>query len=116
MLTGAALLSGILAGLGPVLSGMMDPARVLGFLDLAGGWDPSLTDRFDLPTETRIDLPLVRGAALLGSGCGLPGFCRGPALASLTLGLPRAMLSVMALLIGMALHDRLRHPAAPSGA
>ena len=132
-----ALLSGTLFGLGLALSGMMDPARVLGFLDPAGSWDPTLAfvlgcavavsalsvmlsrrmmrpllvDRFDLPTRTRIDRPLILGAGLFGIGWGLSGFCPGPALASLSLGLPKSLLFVVAMLLGMALHDRRLHPA-----
>lgn len=136
MRIGVALLSGILFGLGLALSGMMDPARVLGFLDLAGSWDPTLAfvlggavavsalsvmlsrrmtrpllvDRFDLPTRTRIDRPLILGAGLFGIGWGLSGFCPGPALASVSLGLPKSLLFVVAMLLGMALHDRRLHP------
>ena len=132
-----ALLSGTLFGLGLALSGMMDPARVLGFLDPAGSRDPTLAfvlggavavsalsvmlsrrmmrpllvDRFDLPTRTRIDRPLILGAGLFGIGWGLSGFCPGPALASLSLGLPKSLLFVVAMLLGMALHDRRLHPA-----
>ncbi len=132
MRIGSALLSGTLFGLGLALSGMMDPARVLGFLDLAGAWDPTLVfvlggavmmsalgvvisrrmtrpllaEGFDLPTRTRIDRPLILGAGLFGIGWGLSGFCPGPALASLSLGLPKSLLFVAAMLIGMVLHDR----------
>ena len=128
----AALLSGTLFGLGLALSGMIDPARVLGFLDLAGSWDPTLAlvlggavsvsalsvvishgmrrpllaQRFDLPTRTKIDFPLILGTALFGIGWGLSGFCPGPALASLSLGLPKSLLFVGAMLIGMVLYDR----------
>ncbi|WP_338086742.1 YeeE/YedE family protein [Lichenicoccus roseus] len=137
-----ALLSGILFGLGLALSGMMDPARVLGFLDPAGSWDPTLAfvlggavavsalsvmlsrrmtrpllaNRFDLPTVTRIDRPLLVGAGLFGIGWGLSGFCPGPALASLSLGLPASVVFVIAMLIGMVPHDRLRRStkAAPA--
>ena len=138
MRIGAALLSGILFGLGLALSGMMDPARVLGFLDLAGSWDPTLlfvlggavavsalcvsisrrmarpllVERFDLPIKTRIDRSLILGAGLFGIGWGLSGFCPGPALASLSLGLPRSLLFAIAMLIGMALHDGRPRPAA----
>ncbi len=132
MRIGAALLSGILFGVGLALSGMMDPTRVLGFLDLAGRWDPTLVfvlggavtvstlcvmvsrrmirpllaGRFDLPTRTRIDRPLILGAGLFGIGWGLSGFCPGPALASLSLSQPKSLLFVVAMLIGMLLHDQ----------
>ena len=132
MRIGAALLSGVLFGLGLALSGMMDPAHVLGFLDLFGSWDPTLVfvlggavgmsaisvltarhmtqpllvKRFDLPTKTRIDRPLILGASLFGIGWGLSGFCPGPALASVSLGLPKSLLFVVAMMVGMLLHDR----------
>ncbi len=136
MRIGAALLSGILFGLGLALSGMMNPAQVLGFLDLAGSWDPTLVfvlggavgvsalsvvisrrmvrpllvGHFDLPTKTRIDGPLILGAGLFGIGWSLSGFCPGPALASLSLGLPKSLLFIVAMLIGMVLHDRRPRP------
>ncbi len=132
----AALAGGLLFGLGLTVSQMVNPAKVLGFLDLAGNWDPSLAivlagavvtaalgfrlvqraDRpllapaFRLPSATRIDRPLLLGAALFGLGWGLVGFCPGPALAALGLdGLPVAAF-ILAMLAGMLLH-RLR----PSG-
>ena len=111
----AALAAGLLFGLGLTVSQMANPAKVLGFLDLAGDWDPSLAfvlagavataalgfrlvqragrpllaPAFRLPTATRIDRPLLLGAAIFGLGWGLVGFCPGPALAALGLdGLP----------------------------
>jgi uncharacterized protein len=128
---GAALVSGLAFGLGLALSGMLDPARVRGFLDVAGAWDPSLVfvlggavtvsglsyalsrrrarpvlaDRFDLPGRRRIDAPLVAGAALFGIGWGLSGFCPGPAMAALSTGAPPVLVFVAAMLAGMALHD-----------
>ncbi len=103
-----ALIAGALFGFGLSLSGMVDPARVIGFLDVASGhWDPSLAfvlggallvalpgvaiqrrmtrpaldAQFHLPTNTVIDRPLVLGAAIFGAGWGLAGFCPGPAVA-----------------------------------
>lgn len=125
----AALGSGLLFGVGLALSGMMDPEKVLGFLDLAGTWDPSLAfvlagavgvsaagyalttwmerpvlaPRFEVPTNRRIDTRLLAGAALFGIGWGLAGFCPGPALAGLSLGLPQVALFVAAMLCGMLL-------------
>lgn len=107
-----ALLSGLMFGLGLGLSQMIDPQRVLGFLDVAGDWDPSLifvlggavgvtvvafrlvlrrsqplfAEGFRLPTRTDIDRPLVLGAVLFGLGWGLGGYCPGPAIAALPLG------------------------------
>ena len=131
----AALAAGLLFGLGLTVSQMANPAKVLGFLDLAGDWDPSLAfvlagavataalgfrlaqcaDRpllapaFRLPSATRIDRPLLLGAALFGLGWGLVGFCPGPALVALGLdGLP-VPIFILAMLAGTLLH-RL-HPS-----
>jgi len=127
----AALAAGLLFGLGLSLSGMLDPARVRGFLDVAGAWDPSLVfvlggavsvsalgyalsrrfrrpalaETFDLPTARRIDPPLVLGAALFGVGWGLSGFCPGPALAGLSTGAAPVLVFAAAMLTGMATHD-----------
>lgn len=129
----AALASGLTFGFGLSLSGMLNPARVQGFLDLFGAWDPSLIfvlggaviiafigvqimkkmrhpafdDQFHLPTNRQIDAPLLIGSALFGIGWGIGGFCPGPAVASLVLGLPQTWLFVASMLIGMLLHDRL---------
>lgn len=128
-----AALSGALFGFGLSLSGMLDPARVIGFLDIAAGhWDPSLAfvlggalivampgtllmrwmrrpildEAFHLPTATAIDRRLLTGSALFGLGWGMAGFCPGPAVASLSLGLAPSVLFVVAMLAGMLLHDR----------
>ncbi len=132
-----ALLAGVLFGLGLSLSGMVDPARVLGFLNLAGRWDPSLAfvlggallvavpgvmvqrrlarpvldEQFHLPQARAVDARLVFGAALFGIGWGLAGFCPGPALAALSLGLAPVVLFVAAMAVGMVAHDRLVAPA-----
>jgi uncharacterized membrane protein YedE/YeeE len=129
----AALAAGLTFGLGLALSGMLDPARVRGFLDVAGAWDPSLVfvlggavtvsglgyrlsrrlsgpvldARFDLPARRRIDAPLIVGAALFGIGWGLSGFCPGPAVAALSTGAVPVLVFVAAMLIGMALHGLL---------
>ncbi|MGL4288189.1 MAG: DUF6691 family protein [Phreatobacter sp.] len=129
----AALASGTVFGFGLSLSGMLDPARVRGFLDVTGAWDPSLAfvlggavlvagigvwlqrrlerpafDRtFHLPAKTAIDGRLVAGSALFGIGWGMAGLCPGPAVASLTLGLAPTMLFVVAMAVGMIVHDRL---------
>lgn len=129
-----ALLSGALFGFGLSLSGMLDPARVIGFLNLASGhWDPSLAfvlggavavavpgvmlqrrlrrpvldDRFHLPEKTEIDGRLLAGAALFGAGWGLAGFCPGPAVSALSVGLAPVFLFVAAMAAGMMLHDRV---------
>ncbi|MGF7159138.1 hypothetical protein FHS85_000748 [Rhodoligotrophos appendicifer] len=130
-----ALLAGLIFGFGLALSGMMDPTRVQGFLDLGsipdGRWDPSLgfvlggavvvaflgvrlmgrlqhpvlDQSFHVPTNTKIDRPLVLGSILFGLGWGLGGFCPGPAVASLSLGLWPSVVFVIAMISGMLLHD-----------
>lgn len=121
---------GLLFGLGLILSGMADPGKVQGFLDLAGAWDPSLalvmggavviglvafavarrrTTTFlggalQLPTRRDIDRPLVLGSLVFGIGWGLAGYCPGPALVSLGTGEPKALVFVLAMLVGMLLH------------
>ncbi len=129
-----ALAAGALFGFGLSLSGMVDPARVSGFLDVASGhWDPSLmfvlggavmvavpgvllsrrlakpvlAEDFSLPVKTRIDRPLITGSAIFGVGWGLAGFCPGPALSALALGLMPVVLFVGAMIAGMLVHDRL---------
>lgn len=129
----AALTSGIMFGFGLSLSGMLNPARVQGFLDIFGAWDPSLAfvlggavivafigvqamkrmrhpafdGRFHLPENRRIDAPVIIGSALFGLGWGIGGFCPGPAVASLSIGIPQTVLFVIAMLVGMTLHDRV---------
>ena len=129
-----ALLSGALFGFGLSLSGMVDPARVIGFLDIASGhWDPSLMfvlggavcvafvavaiqrrlsrpvldTQFHLPERTDIDARLIVGSVLFGIGWGLAGFCPGPALSALTTGMTSVLLFVAAMTVGMVLHDRV---------
>jgi uncharacterized membrane protein YedE/YeeE len=132
---------GLLFGLGLMLSGMTDPGKVIGFLDLFGTWDPSLalvmggaimvgffaftvakkrTSTFlggalRLPTNMDMDKKLVIGSLLFGAGWGLAGFCPGPALVSMADGQPKALVFVLAMLVGMLgfeLMDRFVH--APS--
>jgi uncharacterized membrane protein YedE/YeeE len=128
-----ALLSGLVFGLGLVLSGMTDPSKVLGFLDLTGAWDPSLAfvmggavvvgffafrvaggrpksilgDTMRIPTATQIDRRLVMGGLAFGVGWGLAGFCPGPALASLGMGNGKALIFVAAMVAGMAVFELL---------
>ncbi len=125
---GCALLAGLVFGLGLILSGMTDPAKVLGFLDLAGAWDPSLAlvmggaiavtapafawlrrrqrsllgAPLQWPTRTTIDRRLVLGSLAFGAGWGLAGFCPGPALVSAAAGHPEAWWFVAAMATGMA--------------
>lgn len=123
-----AFTSGLLFGTGLTLSRMIDPAKVLSFLDLAGSWDPSLAfvmlgalaitvpafalarrmqtplcaEHFNEPTRRGVDTPLAIGAVLFGVGWGLVGFCPGPALAALGIGGSKVVLFVVAMLAGMA--------------
>ena len=129
-----ALLAGLIFGLGLIISGMANPAKVLGFLDLAGAWDPSLMfvmggaigvaffafataarrkstftgEPINLPTARRIDRPLVIGSLLFGIGWGVAGFCPGPALVGVGMLQPKALLFVLAMLAGMGLHAWIR--------
>jgi len=122
-----ALFAGLLFGLGLMVSGMANPAKVLGFLDVAGQWDPSLAlvmagaitvgslafsvakrrDRsylglpVQLPASTAITPRLVLGSAAFGVGWGLAGFCPGPALVALGAGYPKAFGFVAAMVAGM---------------
>ena len=129
---------GLLFGLGLMLSGMTDPGKVIGFLDLFGSWDPSLalvmggaimvgifaftiakkrTTTFlggvlRFPTNADIDKKLVIGSLMFGAGWGLAGFCPGPALVSMADGQPKALVFVLAMLVGMLgfeLMDRFVH-------
>ena len=122
---------GLLFGLGLMLSGMTDPGKVLGFLDLAGLWDPSLALVMGgaiavgvfafalakkrglsffgvdicLPTQERITQRLVVGSLLFGAGWGLAGFCPGPAWVSMAAGQNKAALFVVFMLIGMVIFE-----------
>lgn len=133
MVLGASLLAGLVFGLGLMVSGMADPAKVLGFLDLAGAWDPSLMlvmagavsvglvafalarrrtvswlgAAMQLPTTRAIDRRLVGGSLLFGVGWGLAGFCPGPALVALGMGQRQALVFVAAMLGGMVVFELL---------
>ena len=124
-------LIGVLFGLGLMISGMTNPAKILAFLDLSGAWDPSLifvmggavlvgliafylaknrTQSFlggamHMPTRRDINRPLLIGSAMFGLGWGLAGFCPGPALVSLGSGELKAWAFVIAMLGGMLLFD-----------
>ena len=127
-----ALISGLLFGLGLSISQMVDPSRVLGFLDVAGVWDPTLlfvlggavgvtvvafrfvlrqpspffASRFILPTRKDIDRPLVIGSALFGVGWGIAGYCPGPGITTLILGSWNPVLFVIALVAGSFLYHQ----------
>ena len=121
-----ALLSGLLFGFGLSLSQMIDRERVLGFLDVKGDWDPTLlfvlggavgvtvitfrfvlvlsqpifAGKFYLPTRKDIDLPLVLGAAIFGIGWGIAGYCPGPSITALILGIWNPVLFLIAFIVG----------------
>ncbi len=122
---GAALGCGFLFGIGLWLSGMANPEKVLGFLDVAGDWDASLLlvmggavavtlagfriykSKFQLPARKDIDFPLVAGSALFGAGWGIAGYCPGPAITSLATLSAESMVFVAAMLAGGLLHRAL---------
>jgi uncharacterized protein len=138
-----ALLAGLVFGIGLLMSGMTDPAKVQGFLDLFGRWDPSLAfvmggaimvaigaftlakrraaagrkswsgESIELPTSNVIDARLIGGGVLFGIGWGLAGFCPGPALVALSSGFGPALWFVPAMLVGMVLHDAVLQRRAP---
>jgi len=121
-----ALLTGIIFGLGLAVSGMINPEKVLGFLDIAGAWDPSLAlvmggavgvtlltfrsvlklpkplfgARFEIPTSASVDSPLLIGATIFGIGWGIAGYCPGPAIAALTLGSIEPSVFIAAFIAG----------------
>ncbi len=124
---------GLLFGWGLLISGMTDPSKVIGFLDLAGSWDPSLamvmggaiavgffafgtakkrTSNFfggalHLPTSSDIDKRLLLGSLLFGAGWGLAGFCPGPGIVSMADGQPKAVVFVVAMIAGMLVFERI---------
>jgi uncharacterized membrane protein YedE/YeeE len=133
------LLAGLVFGIGLIVSGMANPAKVLGFLDLGGRWDPSLGfvmagaisvglaafaaarrrtlsllgDEMRLPTARPIDCRLLGGSLLFGIGWGIAGFCPGPAIVALGIGEAKAFVFVAAMLAGMGLFEwieRRLHP------
>lgn len=125
------LISGVLFGVGLAVSGMINPAKVLNFLDLFGTWDPSLAfvmagaigvtlpgywlvgkrltpvadTQFHLPQKSEIDRPLMAGAALFGIGWGIAGLCPGPALSALPIDPVNAGIFVGAMVVGAGLFD-----------
>lgn len=127
----SAFACGLVFGLGLLVSGMADPAKVLGFLDLAGAWDPSLAvvmgaalcvafpafrlaarrerallgEPMRLPAAARIDRRLLGGALLFGIGWGLAGICPGPGLVVAGMGVPQGLLFVACMLAGMGLFE-----------
>jgi len=126
----SSFLIGLVFGAGLIVSSMINPAKVIGFLDIAGTWDldlavvmgsalftamagywlvfkrdrPVFDTRFHLPTKTSIDTQLLTGSSLFGIGWGLSGYCPGPAIAGLTLGASATLYFLVAMVAGMALY------------
>ena len=135
MLNLSSLLAGLVFGMGLIVSGMANPAKVIGFLDLAGRWDPSLAfvmagaiavgaiafalartrtasllgAPMKLPSEQRIDRRLLAGALVFGVGWGIAGFCPGPALVAIGMGSAKAVVFVVAMLTGMGIFQFAEH-------
>jgi uncharacterized membrane protein YedE/YeeE len=125
------LITGLIFGIGLIASGMADPAKVLGFLDLTGLWDPSLALvmagaisvgalafavagrrkasliglDMKLPTSRQLDRRLMAGSVLFGIGWGIAGFCPGPGLVALGMGESKALIFVLAMIAGMGLFE-----------
>ena len=131
---GFALLAGMLFGAGLVVSQMVNPEKVLGFLDVAGNWDPSLAlvmvgalcvttitfqvilpkrskpifdDRFRIPTRTDIDKPLLMGSAIFGIGWGMTGYCPGPVVASISFGFEGPIIMLISIIAGFIFHKKV---------
>ena len=133
MQIGISLISGVLFGLGLSISGMLNPQKVQGFLDIAGAWDPSLAfvmggglavnlagimlmkkretpflaQVFHMPTSTVIDKRLIMGAVLFGAGWALAGLCPGPAIASLAMLTPDVGLFFLCMVAGLLIAQRV---------
>ncbi len=134
----SALIGGLIFGVGLLVSGMANPAKVLGFLDIFGAWDPSLIvvmaaalivtwmgyalmhrrgkplleEEHQSPAAAAIDGKLILGAAMFGIGWGLIGFCPGPALVNIATFSPKVLVFVAAMLAGMLLREWLRRETA----
>lgn len=127
------LISGLLFGSGMIISGMVDPNKVVGFLNVTGAWDPSLIfvlggallvftpiyhlaikhrekalngDVLSLPTNKKIDSNLMLGAVMFGAGWGLVGFCPGPIVASLSSGNVVVFIFMMSMIVGMTIANK----------
>jgi uncharacterized protein len=141
MMVFTSLLAGLVFGLGLIVSGMANPAKVLGFLDLSGAWDPSLVfvmagamavaavafalarrrglsfmgAAMQLPASRDIDRRLVIGGLMFGIGWGVAGFCPGPGLVALGMGEIKALVFVVAMLAGMGIFEVLERRQRASG-
>jgi uncharacterized membrane protein YedE/YeeE len=129
-----AFVAGLVFGLGLIVAGMVNPAKILGFLDLAGKWDPSLALvmagaiavglaafaiarrrivsalglPMQLPSASTLDARLVGGSLVFGIGWGLAGFCPGPAIVALGVGYAKAAVFVVAMLLGMGVFELIQ--------
>ena len=127
----SAFVGGLLFGTGLIISGMTDPSKIIGFLDVAGAWDPSLAfvmggavlvgfiafrfarkrnqsflgGAMHLPTARQIDRPLILGSLAFGVGWGLAGYCPGPAVVAFGAGQDKAVVFLVAMIAGMALYE-----------
>ena len=130
----SSFIAGLLFGVGLILSGMTDPAKVIGFLDIGGEWNPSLAfvmvgaisvsyfafraaqkqsttiigQPVIFPMKKEIDLSLIAGSITFGIGWGLAGYCPGPALASIATGHEKPIIFFVAMLIGMGIYEVLQ--------
>jgi uncharacterized protein len=139
MATLFAFVAGLIFGIGLIVAGMVNPAKILGFLDITGRWDPSLAIvmvgaiavglvafalarrrtmsalglPMQLPTASAIDARLVGGSLVFGIGWGLAGFCPGPAIVALGAGYTKAAVFVVAMLIGMSVFELIQRGLQP---
>ena len=135
MATVFAFVAGLVFGLGLIVAGMVNPAKIIGFLDIAGTWDPSLALvmagaiavglvafalarrrtmsalglPIQLPSQGTVDARLVGGSLVFGVGWGLAGFCPGPAIVALGAGYAKAAVFVVAMLLGMGAFELIEH-------
>ncbi len=140
-LAALSLVAGVVFGIGLAVSKMVNPAKVLAFLDIAGNWDPSLifvmgggvvvfavafhlihprgrpllAEAFSLPSAKEIDVRLIGGSVLFGVGWGLVGYCPGPAITSLAYGRGESLIFLIALVAGAALYNLVPRPTRPEG-
>ena len=133
MFIAMAFVCGLMMSLGLIISGMVNPQKVIGFLDIFGNFDPTLAfvmagalivagigfrlrgcpkpvlcEAFELPKKNKIDTPLISGAAMFGIGWGLAGFCPGPAIVGIGFGLSKVLTFVIAMVLGMFLAKQIQ--------
>lgn len=133
MFIAMAFVCGLMMSLGLIISGMVNPQKVIGFLDIFGNFDPTLAfvmagalivagigfrlracpkpvlcEAFELPKKNKIDTPLISGAAMFGIGWGLAGFCPGPAIVGIGFGLSKVLTFIIAMVLGMFLAKQIQ--------